>query len=168
LLLTLVAGALLALPLAAYVGSSSYADQMATSAREKLSRHSATATVLRDAPQPTVINEGAGVLTDNATVPVRWVLSSGAVRTGEIPVTAGSTAGATVPIWLTDTGEQAPAPRTHADAVAWGVFAGTFTWLGVALLLVTLYGSGRVILNRRRDAQWDRDWADIARQWTAP
>jgi hypothetical protein len=48
------------------------------------------------------------------------------------------------------------------------VFAGTFTWLGVALLLVALYGSGRVILNRRREAQWDRDWANIARQWTAP
>jgi hypothetical protein len=167
LLTTLVAGVVLALPLAAYVGSSNYADQMAISAREKLSRHSATAKVLMDAPPPALISEGVGVVNDNSTVAAQWVLSSGTVRTGDIPVPSGSLAGQTVPIWLTDTGEQAPAPRTRADAVTAGVFTGAFTWLGVTLLLAALYRGGCVILDRRRAAQWDRDWTNVAEQWTA-
>jgi hypothetical protein len=37
----------------------------------------------------------------------------------------------------------------------------------VTLLLAALYRGGRVILDRRRAAQWDRDWTNVAEQWTA-
>jgi hypothetical protein len=167
LLITLVAGAALALPLAAFMGSSSYADTKATSARESLSRHLATATVLTDSPPPMAISEGSGALFDNSTVPAQRTLNSGAVRTGNITAPTGGHAGAKVPIWLNGNGDLVPAPLTPADATAVGILTGFLVWLGATALLVGLYLGGRSILDRRRAEQWDRDWANVAGQWTS-
>jgi hypothetical protein len=168
LLSAVVTGAVLAVPVAAFLGTSSYADQVATAAREHLTRHRATATMLADAAPPMAISEGGGVITDTSTVPARWTLPGGIVRTGTVNAPCGSRAGATVPIWLTSTGDQSPPPLTHADAVTAGVLTGAFTWLAATSLLAGLHRGGRVILDRRRTTQWDRDWEKAATQWAAP
>jgi hypothetical protein len=99
-------------------------------------------------------------------VPGRWTLAGGAVRTGTISVPSGSRAGETLPIWITDAGDQAPEPITHTDAVTAGVLTGAFTWLGATSLLAALYWGGRLFLDRRRADYWDREWAAVAAQWT--
>jgi hypothetical protein len=161
-----VTGAALAIPLAAALGSSSYADQTAAAVQENASRHRVIATVLANSSAPIVISEGGGVLNDTSTVPARWALAGGAVRTGIISVPSGSHAGAALPIWVTDAGDQAPEPITHADAVTAGVLTGLFTWLGATSLLAAVFWGGRLILDRRRADYWDREWAAVADHWS--
>ncbi|MCC9711881.1 hypothetical protein E4N62_45760 [Streptomyces sp. MNU76] len=49
---------------------------------------------------------------------------------------------------------------THpAQARAQGVVTGTSAAVGAALLVLGLRWAARVRLDRRRWAQWDRDWA---------
>jgi hypothetical protein len=148
------------------MGSSSYADTKATSVQENTSRHLATATVLADSPIPMAISEGGGALIDNATVPAQWTVNGGAVRTGIITAPTAGHAGAKVPIWLNGKGDLVSAPITPADANAVGILTGAVTWLGATALFVGLYLGGRSILDRRRAEQWDRDWANVAPQWT--
>lgn len=162
LLIIVVTAMALALPLAALVGQSSYAGQVSSSAREALSRHRATATVLQDAPGPVALSEGIGTITTNTTAPARWLSRDGVLRTGDITLPAGSRAGATVSIWISATGEPVTAPVPASGAVTGGILAGVFTWLGAAALFILVYGLGRRILDRRRLALWEQEWATLA------
>jgi hypothetical protein len=161
-LIGVVAGALLALPLAALTGTSTYAKQAAVSTAQRAARHPTTATLLTDAP-PAVDSESVG---GNSAVEARWVLTNGATRTGMIDAPAGTRAGTTVPIWLTNTGNPAPAPPTPTDAAITATLAGAGVWLAAVTLLTIRYWNTRRRLDRLRTAQWDRDWAVMSTQWT--
>jgi hypothetical protein len=162
LLITMVSGMALAFPLAAIVGQSSYAAQVAASTRNALSHHRATAIVLQDTPAPIALSEGLGTINTTATTPAQWSLPDGTLRTGNLNVPSGSRAGTTIRIWVSATGDPVAPPAPSSRAVTNGVLAGVFTWLGVAALLVAARGGGRRILDHRRFAGWEQQWAAMS------
>ena len=96
----------------------------------------------------------------------RWTAPAGATRTGEIPVPADSVRGDAVTIWTDQAGNLTSPPLTPAQVAEQGTFGSV---AGVALTVVTLLvaaGITRFLVNRRRMAAWDADWAVTAPMWT--
>jgi hypothetical protein len=164
LLLALIGAAVLALPVAAGMGSSIFADQMTASAVQTGTRHQVTATLRSRSPAPATI---AGDVTRSAaTVTASWTLPDGAVRSGEITIAAGDLATATTRIWIDGTGRQTSAPLSAGGAVFTAVVAGVFIESSVLIALAGLYLAGRFVLDRRRIRQWDVEWARLAGRGT--
>jgi hypothetical protein len=118
----------------------------------------------------------AGLLAVPATPPsavttmvaarAQWTAPTGATRTGEIPVQAGMVRGDVVTIWTDQAGNLTNPPMTLAQVAEQGTFGSV---AGVALTVVTLLvaaGITRILVNRRRLAAWDADWAVTAPMWT--
>lgn len=167
LLLVVVLGLLIALPLAAFVGSNTYRGQLAVSVEQRASRHLTTATLIEDAPTPVPATDGAYLSagSGSAGVHARWALPGGAERVGTVPADPGATAGSQVPVWLSATGDPVPAPMTSSDATTTSVLAGIFAWLVIALGLAAVYWTTRLILDRRRALRWDREWLHAGDRW---
>lgn len=98
---------------------------------------------------------------DHVWAAVRWTTSSGATRSGLVPVAADSKAGSHVTVWLDDSGRVQPAPPTAAQARAQGVVVGTAAAVGAAVLVLGTRWIARVRLDRRRWAQWEQAWAEF-------
>ncbi|TNC20334.1 hypothetical protein FG385_31200 [Amycolatopsis alkalitolerans] len=167
-LLVVVLGLLIALPIAALIGSKTYRGQLAVSAEQRASRHAATATLLEDAPSPVPATDGAYPTAGGTSggVHASWPLPDGTQRTGTVGADSGATAGTHVPVWLSDsTGDPVPAPMTPSDAATTSVLAGIFSWLVAALGLAAVYWTIRLILDRRRATRWDREWMHAGDRW---
>ena len=96
----------------------------------------------------------------------RWTAPAGTTRTGEIPVPADSSRGELYTIWTDTAGDLTHAPMTAAQVADEGTFGMV---VGVLLTLVTVgvvAGFTRLVVNRRRIAGWDADWAVTAPMWT--
>lgn len=165
LLLVVVLGMLIALPLAVLAGSATYRGQAAISEQQHATRHLVTATLTEDAPIPSPATDNGFVESGSSGVHARWTAPDGTQRTGTIPADPGTKSGATVPLWLTASGEPAPAPLNSSDITTTGILAGVFFWLASAILLVTGYWVGRFLLDRRRGSRWDREWATVGQKW---
>jgi hypothetical protein len=165
LLLVVVLGMLIALPLAVFAGGAAYRQQVAISAQQHATRHLVTATLIDSAPVPTPVTDDSLISSGSPGVRARWTAPDGTERTGPVPADPGTTAGTTVPLWLTASGEPAPAPLNSSDVVTTGVLAGIFCWLAAAIVLVTGYWVGRLILDRRRGSQWDHEWTTAGQKW---
>ncbi|TVT41042.1 hypothetical protein FNH05_22995 [Amycolatopsis rhizosphaerae] len=160
-------GLLIALPFAVLLGSNTYRGQLAVAAGQQASRHPVTATLLQDAPTPVPATDGAYLSSNSgsSSVPAHWRAADGTEQTGSIAADPGTSAGTQVPIWLSDSGKPVPAPMSTADAVTTGVLAAAFTWMVAALGLVGLYWIVRLVLDRRRAARWEREWAHAGDRW---
>lgn len=168
LLAVVVLGLLIALPLAALIGTKTYRDQLAVSEQQLSTRHLATATLVQDAPAPVPASDGAYLSAgsaNNAGVLARWTVANGAEKLGTVMADPGTAAGAQVPVWLSDSGDPLPPPLTPADATTTSVLAGVFAWSVAALGLAGLYWSVRLVLDRRRAARWDREWLHVGDRW---
>lgn len=99
---------------------------------------------------------------------VEWTEPSGAARTAAVPLRAGATAGSTVTVWLDSAGEPTTVPPSHLEQLASGFLAGILTFgailSGIIVALVIL----RVVLDRRRFAQWTKEWERIGPEWSRP
>jgi len=96
---------------------------------------------------------------------VRWTDSSGAVRTATALLKPGMTEGATVRIWVDRDGTVTGPPLTKRQALANGWFAGGITVIsGTAGVFLTRAGV-RLVLDRRRYAQWDTEWDLVEPGW---
>ncbi|SFK83802.1 hypothetical protein SAMN05421835_13714 [Amycolatopsis sacchari] len=167
MLLVAVLGLLIALPLAALVGTNTYRGQLAVSAQQQASRHLTTATLVENAPTPVPATDGAYLSANGGTTGThaRWTLPDGAERVGTVAADPGSPAGTRVPVWLSDAGNPVPAPMTSSDATTTGILAGIFAWLVVALGLTAVYWSVRLVLDRRRAVHWEREWQYAGERW---
>ncbi len=167
MLLVAVLGLLIALPLAALVGTNTYRGQLAVSAQQQASRHLTTATLVENAPTPVPATDGAYLSANGGTTGThaRWTLPDGAERVGTVAADPGSPAGTRVPVWLSDAGNPVPAPMTSSDATTTGILAGIFAWLVVALGLTAVYWSVRLVLDRRRAVHWEREWQHAGERW---
>nr|WP_245787081.1 hypothetical protein [Amycolatopsis saalfeldensis] len=154
--------ALLAVPLVLALGQADVAMETAASDAQARTRHEVIATVLKTAPQPAAVGDGAPI-TQNSRVTAGWRLPNGSPRTGVVTVSAGdATVGARTPIWLDHRGKQTTAPLTRADAVTNGVLVGAFAWLCVIALLTGAYWVARRVLDRQRAARWAAEWQQFA------
>ncbi|WP_027946267.1 Rv1733c family protein [Amycolatopsis taiwanensis] len=165
MLLVVVLGMLIALPLAVFVGGATYRGQAAISEQQHATRHLVTATLLEAVPVPTPAADNSIVDNGSPGVRARWTAPDGSERTGAIPADPGTPAGKPVPLWLTASGDPAPAPLNSTEITTAGIVVGAFFWLASASVLVAGYWAGRLILDRRRGSQWDHAWATARQKW---
>jgi hypothetical protein len=160
LLLLAVAGALLAIPFAAALGSDTYAAQTARAAQERTTRHPATAVSLAAASGQSYGTDGAGAPAAQTTVPAAWFDARGTRHTGDVLADPGSPAGTRVPVWLDQHGELTGEPLSASTSAADGVFAAILLWAAITGALAGLYGTVRFVLARFHAAAWDRAWSE--------
>ncbi|PXY22317.1 Rv1733c family protein [Prauserella muralis] len=161
--LTALVCALLAVPLAALLGSSAHARQLELSAGQLAASRPATATVLADAPRRRISPVASG--SQWVDVPVRWQVA-GAEKRGVLRVLEGTTAGSRRQIWLDRDGNLTAVPVTASDAARVGVGVGLAGWLAAVLTLACGYGLVRAGTDRRRLAAWGREWERVSGEWS--
>jgi hypothetical protein len=161
---TLILGGLLAAfiiggSLAAVVtGRLAYASALHAERAELATVHQVPAVLLTAAsPAP------AGL---DATAKAWWSAPGGVRHTGQVYPPSGSTAGATVKVWVNDAGWQATPPLEPAQVQGQGVLASV---LSVMALGAVLWGAGlavHVAADRRRMAAWDEEWRATGPKWS--
>jgi hypothetical protein len=96
----------------------------------------------------------------------RWTAPDGHARRGWIPVGRGDAAGNSVRVWVTRSGSLTRPPLQHSQVKAHIAVAEWLTALLLGLLLCLAGGAGRVLLARRRLADWNRTWRVVEPRWT--
>ena len=121
------------------------------------------AVLLRSVPVP---DSFAGGVFGYSWVPARWTAPNGKVRSGDIPVEVGLTAGRKVRLWVDAAGTPTDVPLTHRAIVA---RAGTAAAVATVALLIALSSLALIVrwlLDRRRLTDWELAWAIVGPQWT--
>jgi hypothetical protein len=158
LVVVLLGAPLLGVAAFGWAGRAGTAEQRAERAWREV-----PAVLLRAAPVP---DSFAGGVFGYSWVPARWRAPDGQVRSGDIPVEVGLTAGRMVPLWVDTRGTPTDAPITHRAVLARSATAAA---VAIALLLIVLSGlawAGRWLLYRRRLAAWELAWSIVGPQWT--
>jgi len=75
---------------------------------------------------------------------------------------SGALAGMVIPIWMDGAGRPVDPPVSSGAAIAMGVRISIGTWHGAGVLLLILLKAGGTALDRRRRAEWDREWQRVA------
>ena len=121
------------------------------------------AVLLRSVPAP---DSFAGGVFGYSWVPARWTAPNGQVRSGNIPVELGLTAGRKVRLWVDAAGRPTDAPITHRAVVARAATAAAIGTTGLLIALSCLALIVRWLLDRRRLTDWELAWAIVGPQWT--
>ncbi|MFJ1973854.1 hypothetical protein ACIO93_34935 [Streptomyces sp. NPDC087903] len=101
------------------------------------------------------------------TAQVRWTDTNGIMRTGAARVKPGTPKGATVRVWVARGGTVTGPPTTTLNATTSGWMVGGMAAFGVAAGCCAAWAGLRLVLDRRRYAQWDADWNQVEPQWSA-
>jgi hypothetical protein len=148
-------------PFAAWLaGHASSVSALHARQEQLATRHQVRAVLTDDAGPVTGYTLSTYVLT-RAT----WTSVAGVRRSGEVPAEPGSRKGTVVTVWTDGSGNLDSPPLTvpeiasQADAATTGVIVGTGV-VGIAGAAAV-----RQLLNRRRMAAWDADWAATAPTW---
>jgi len=104
-------------------------------------------------------------------VAARWQVPDGQWRSGTLTTEAApgifnAPAGARVQVWLTGSGEPADPPKSRSDLVSGDVIVAVATACGAGVVLIICYWLCRLVLDRRRLAAWESDWALTGPRWT--
>ncbi|MGY4650716.1 Rv1733c family protein [Mycobacterium sp. URHB0021] len=137
---------LLAVPVAAAVGTAVHDSRRDIYAQQHHTRHLVTATITDTAAQN--ISR-----TNNATMAARWS-AAGTERTGAVKAQSATEPGDHVAIWVDNNGaltdEPTPTTRAGVDAVT----AALFTWAGVTAAAAILLAGTRAVGVRIRAIRW--------------
>ncbi|MGK3938299.1 hypothetical protein RKD19_001045 [Streptomyces canus] len=125
-------------------------------------RHAVPAVLTTDA-KDTVGVEGTDA--DRAWAHVRWTAADGTPRTGVARVDSTSRAGSTTRVWLDAEGRLVPEPATAGEAEFQGAVLGAAAAVGTGAAVLLLGGLACARLDRRRQDQWDTEWALIDPRW---
>ena len=101
-----------------------------------------------------------------AWMPARWTAPDGQARRGWILVSLGDAAGGSTRVWVTPSGALTGPPIRPAQVQAHIAMAEWLTALVSGLLLCLAGGAVRVLLARRRLADWNRAWREMEPRWT--
>lgn len=129
---------------------------------ERAGLHQVPAVLLHDAPSP------AGSLGLPAPAPLavaRWPGSAGP-RTGMVYALPGARAGSTVLVWTDRSGRLTAAPAGAIDVAGQKFLAAVAAPAVLALLMLPAWLIAAGILDQRRLAAWEADWAATEPQWT--
>jgi len=101
-------------------------------------------------------------------VPARaqWKTPDGRSHAGPISVPSGSLKGQAFPIWTDADGNVSGPPLTRAQAADQGTFVGIMAVIVTLVTCLTTAGITRFVVNRRRIAAWEADWAVTAPMWS--
>jgi hypothetical protein len=140
---------LLAIPMAAAIGTAVYDSSRHAYAEQALTRHIVTATVTDD-DAPKISR------TDTITVQARWV-AAGTAHTGAVQAPSTTQAGDHVQIWVDDDGSPAEEPAATARAATEAATAAVALVIGAVGLTTILFSATRIMLDRIRATGWQRD-----------
>jgi hypothetical protein len=133
--------------------------------RAQQSWHQVPAVLLKTAPTQRPVYLRASWDAD-VMVPARWTGPGGRQLTGKVPVAPGTRAGRTLQVWVNRSGQPTGSPLPHSELVRRVIGAEALAPVGLAVLLLTLGGLVRWLIDRRRLAAWGAGWAYIGPRWT--
>jgi hypothetical protein len=129
--------------------------------RAKRSWRQVPAVLLQAAPAP-----AAGEVPGYSRVLARWRAPDGRTRTGQIPVSTEMAAGRTVRLWVDAAGSPAGPPLTRRpESPTREAAAAVGAAAALGIMLLCLAWAGRWMLDRRRLAGWEAEWAVVGPQW---
>ncbi|WP_328974355.1 hypothetical protein [Streptomyces canus] len=99
--------------------------------------------------------------------PVRWTDLNGDVHTGAALVKPGTPKGSTVRVWVNRDGQVTDPPTTRLNATTSGWLVGGMAAFGVGAGSCAVGAGIRLVLDRRRYAQWDAEWDLVEPGWSA-
>ncbi|MFJ2032213.1 hypothetical protein [Streptosporangium sp. NPDC087985] len=99
---------------------------------------------------------------------VRWTTAQGGSRTGKVVLSPSTPAGSQTRIWVDGAGKPTAPPQTHVKTVTDTAVAAITVTGGVATVLLLCVAGARGLLNRHRDAEWERAWALADQRWRRP
>ena len=112
----------------------------------------------------TVVASGFG--SSDAWVPAPWRAPDHRVRRGLVELGTAARAGQQIRVW-TDPAGQLTGPPVSRRAIQSDVtLAVLITPVALALVLLMTGYSVRLLLNRRRLADWEQAWAAVGPRWT--
>jgi hypothetical protein len=141
---------LLAVPIAAAVGTAVHDSRRHIYAEQTHTRHTVAATVT-DVPASQQI-----LRTGTTTVPARWT-AGGAEHTGAVKAQSTAKTGDTVEIWVDNNGAQVPAPTSTTRAAVEAATGALVIWISVAATAATLVTVTRAVCDRIRLTGWQHD-----------
>lgn len=103
----------------------------------------------------------------SAYVPVQatWTSITGVKHTGEVLALTGSKKGSTVTVWTDAAGNLVSPPLQASQVTGQRDVAALAAIVGIGTLYLCEVGVVRFVLNRRRMAAWESDWAVTAETW---
>jgi hypothetical protein len=141
---------LLAIPIAAAVGTAVHDSRRHLYAEQAVTRHNVAAKVT-DVPASQQV-----LPTDTITVPVRWS-AAGAEHTGALMAQSTTKTGDPIEIWVDNSGAQVPAPTPTIFAAVEAVTGALVIWICVAATAATLSTLTRAVCDRIRLTGWQHD-----------
>lgn len=99
---------------------------------------------------------------------VRWTTPEGGPRTGKVVLPPSAPAGSHTGVWVDAAGRLTTSPQNHAKTAVDAGLALVAVMSGVAMALLLCLTGVRGLLNRCRDAEWDRAWALADERWRRP
>jgi hypothetical protein len=138
-----------------------YSGALRTEQVQLATRHQVRAELTQTAGSST----SAYTLSTAVPVPAAWTSATGVRRTGMILALAGTPKGTQVSLWTDDQGNIVSPPLQPAQVAGQGDVAALGTGVGIAVLYLCEAGIVRYVVNRRRMAAWEADWAVTAQVW---
>ncbi len=159
-LVTLSAALVVAVAMAAVLGTHAYQSQRAASA----SLHPAVAVLIQAGPF-------YGNVTHIGQAEARWRDRWGGKRSGVLttvsaPGILGAAAGARIPVLLDRSGQPVAPPRSRVAMVLNALVKGAAAAGGAGVALLICYVLCRLALDRRRLAAWESAWSLTGPRWT--
>jgi len=119
--------------------------------------------LLQATPAPATV---AGRVFGYSLVLARWTVPDGRARTGQIPVSSGLAAGRTALLWVDAAGSPAGPLPGHRAVLTLEAAAAAGAAAALGIVVLCLACAGRWVLDRRRLAGWQAEWAAVGPQWT--
>ncbi|MGI5255947.1 Rv1733c family protein [Streptomyces angustmyceticus] len=136
----------------------------ASSQRQGHDQKSVSAVLTEDSPARIGVDPAGGT-GGRVHATVRWTAPDGTTRTGETAVAPGLRAGDRTTAWVDRHGSLLRDPTIPGDALAESVAVGIVAASATGLLFLGANKAGVVLLNRRRYAEWEKDWAESDLRW---
>jgi hypothetical protein len=152
------AAAPFAVPAAA---AASHAAAVSAQSAERATRHQVRAVLLQRAA-----NTGNGYSPDSQVlVQAAWHAPDGTSRAGQVMASGGAQKGSSVLVWADPSGHLTGPPLADSQIAGQADLAGACTAGGLVLLVLCTAMITRRLLDRRRVAAWDADWAVTGPMW---
>ncbi|MFE1770853.1 hypothetical protein [Streptomyces sp. NPDC059008] len=134
-----------------------------TSQHQRAGWHTVTAVVAKEPPARVGVDTSGGSA-GRVHAWVRWTAPDRTVHTGETTVAPGVRVGDRTTVWLDRHGALVRDPGSPGDPLALSIVAGTVAASGTGFLLFGADKVGVRLLNRKRSAQWEKEWAELDSQ----
>jgi hypothetical protein len=141
---------LLAVPVAAAVGTAVHESRLHVYAEQARTHHTVTATVIDGTAAQRISR------TNTNAVQARWS-AAGAEHTGAVEAPSSIKNGDPVEIWVDHTGSQVDPPSTSSRAALDAVAVALVIWASVVAVAATVFAGTRRLCDRIRFTGWQHD-----------